>query len=185
MSKKGWGWTSTQPAICWFEICFWRMRFVMSKMFMMKKAPNHHNMDVSKNKGVPQNGWFIMESPIKMDDLGIPLIFGNIHIYNLCSLHFGSLGGYPSCRPIEWTDRLEGWFGQSPKTKDKLITFRNPFKRTGVDKKYQLSLYMYMEYIFIYKYSEVQRCALKKNYLIPAPSKVRQLNPKVWLIDTL
>ena len=31
--------------------------------------------------GVLQNGWCIMESPIKMDDLGgFPTIFGNTHI---------------------------------------------------------------------------------------------------------
>ena len=47
---------------------------------------------------VPQNGWFIMENTIKMDDLGgKPTIFGNTHIFQLTDLFPNHLILRPKC----------------------------------------------------------------------------------------
>jgi len=45
--------------------------FPILKSWFTLKTPGA--MWVFPKIGIPQNGWFIMENPIKMDDLGVPL----------------------------------------------------------------------------------------------------------------
>ena len=44
-------------------------------------------MGVSTNRGIPKWMVKILENPIKMDDLGVPLIFGNTQIGRFCFTH--------------------------------------------------------------------------------------------------
>ena len=58
----------------------------------MQQRENHSNW-VFPKIGVPQNGWFIMENHIKMDDFGGATIFGNTHISWLQKLLHRALPG--------------------------------------------------------------------------------------------
>ena len=51
----------------------------LTKMIFLWQL-GHFQVGVSTNRGTPKWMVYIMENPIKMDDLGVPLFFGNTQV---------------------------------------------------------------------------------------------------------
>ncbi len=82
---------------------------------MINRVKHFRHIWVFPKTAVPQNGWFIMENPIKMDDLGVPyfletpiLYMWNGSMYFTCHTSWTSTCMYPLGLPILWRAPLEG-----------------------------------------------------------------------------
>ncbi len=108
----------------------------------------HNHMGVSKNRGVyPQNVWFIMENPIKMDDLGgfTTPIFGSTPIFppELARWQLTLLSvawGQSSFRNL----RRRRWFMASASNDGQMLVRKDRYKR----KKHKNRERVYNAYMF-------------------------------------
>ena len=75
-------WTIAEKHLCIMQRVHLRCHQMVRKFPSSRWFNGKHGC--FQQKMVPQNGWFIRENPIKMDDLGVPLFFGNTHMWMSC-----------------------------------------------------------------------------------------------------
>ena len=75
MNRTGCSWKIKQP--CTVDIHAFTLKHDVQTGYIHKPYSSlsyrYAIYGCFQKKGVPQNGWFIRETPIKMDDLGAPL----------------------------------------------------------------------------------------------------------------